>query len=182
METKHIHILTIFGVAVMISVFIFAARAMVLNNGQVVSGNGQVVSSSSYQASNAVAAQVQGGKQVISLSMQNGNYYPNTIRVKKGVPVEIDVDMKSVGGCYRSIRIPAFGVQKTVTTADNKIEFTPDRAGTFGFSCSMGMGTGKLIVEDEAGNVPSSVNTVSQDIPSGGSCGASGGGCGCGAR
>ncbi|MBI5061511.1 MAG: cupredoxin domain-containing protein [Candidatus Aenigmarchaeota archaeon] len=171
METKHV--ITIFGLAVMVAVFIFAARAIAAGGVQ----TNYNTASSGYQSS--APTQIQSGKQVVQLSMQNGNYYPNAIRVKKGIPVEIDVDLNSVRGCYRTIKIPAFGIQKTLTDADNKIEFTPDKAGTFGFSCIMGMGTGQLIVEDEAGNVPAT-NTVSQDIPKGGSCGAGGGGCGCG--
>jgi len=171
METKHI--ITIVGLLLITSVFVFSAKALTENPAS---------TNQNYQAplqSASPSVPVQSGKQVIQLSMQNGNYYPNTITVKKGVPVEIDVDMNSVRGCYRGIKIPAFGVQKTVTESDNKIEFTPDKAGTFGFSCFMGMGTGKLVVVDESGNVPN-VNTVAQDIPKGGSCGASGGGCGCG--
>lgn len=179
METKQI--MTILGALVITSVFIFAAKAAVDNNDSGYSSNYKTVTNQNSQAASTSPSSGDQGKQVIQLSMQNGNYYPNTIRVKKGIPVEIDVDLNSVRGCYRGIKIPAFGVQKTVTTSDNKIEFTPDRAGTFGFSCYMGMGTGQLIVEDEAGNVPASVNTVAQDIPKGGSCGV-GGGCGCGAR
>ncbi|MFH1631070.1 MAG: cupredoxin domain-containing protein [Candidatus Aenigmatarchaeota archaeon] len=167
MEQKHV--ITIIGLVVMISIFIFAAKAMFVNTGNVVDVDQTPI----------INNQVQ-GEQIVQLSFKNGNYYPNTIELKKGVPVVIEVDMNTVRGCYRSIIIPTFGVRKTVTTSNNKIEFTPDKAGTFGFSCSMGMGTGKLVVEDESGNVPASVNTVSQDIPTGGSCSTGGGGCGCG--
>jgi len=190
METKHI--ITIVGLIAMISVIIFAVKAMVVDaSGSLQTTGYNTISNQNSQAASPGTALVQSGKQVIQLSMKNGNYYPNTITLKKGIPAVLEVDLNTVKGCYRGIKIPAFGVQQTVTTANNKIEFTPDKAGTFGFSCYMGMGTGKIVVEDETGNVPASVNTVAQDIGgtsgscgggSGGSCGSSGGGCGCGAR
>ncbi|MEK6875260.1 MAG: cupredoxin domain-containing protein [Nanoarchaeota archaeon] len=83
--------------------------------------------------------------QKITLSMKN-NYYPNTITVKSGVPVEITLD-SSVGGCYRSFSIPKLGVSKRSSNPSDTIKFTPSQKGTFRYQCSMGMGTGTIIVE-----------------------------------
>lgn len=159
----------------MISIFALGAYAMVANG----AANNGFAPTANAVKNYAPVAPVQGGKQIIKLTIQGGTYYPNPVRLKKNVPVVLDVDMASVRGCYRGIQIPAFNVKKIVSENDNKIEFTPDKAGTFGFSCLMGMGKGQIVVEDEAGNVPV-LNTVAQDIPKGGSCGAGGGGCGCG--
>ena len=102
-------------------------------------------------------------------------------------PVRIYLDA-SVRGCYRSFTVKSFGVAKNLRTPEDYVEFTPDKEGTFGFACSMGMGTGKIIV----GNANANSATLAQDTKvsggscggsssgSGGSCGASGGGCGCG--
>ncbi|MBS3092490.1 cupredoxin domain-containing protein [Candidatus Pacearchaeota archaeon] len=84
--------------------------------------------------------------QKITLSTKNYNYYPNTITVKEGKPVEITLD-KSVTGCLRSFNIKDLGVSKTARTPEDKIIFTPTKKGTFTFACSMGMGYGKIIVE-----------------------------------
>ena len=56
------------------------------------------------------------------------------------------VDTNKVRGCLQSIVIPDFGVRKFVTAKDNIISFVPDKKGTFSFSCSMGMGFGKIVV------------------------------------
>lgn len=168
---KKSHLLAVAGAVVMAAFFIFAVQAMIANAGTQQSNNyinGQAA---------GPAAAIQTGRQIIDLTVKGLDYYPSPIRLKKGVPVEIRVDTNSVKGCLRAIQIPAFGVRKVVSANDNKIEFTPDKAGTFGFSCFMGMGKGQIVIEDAAGNVPA-INTVAQDIPSGGSCG--GGGCGCG--
>ena len=95
---------------------------------------------------NAVANNVNGDAQNIVIGMKNFNYYPNTIKVKANQPVSISLD-KSVYGCLRDFTIREFGVRKYLRTPEDTIVFTPTKKGTFGFACSMGMGTGTLIVE-----------------------------------
>ncbi len=87
-----------------------------------------------------------GDTQKITLSMKNYNYYPNTITVKVGQPVSITLD-KSIGGCYRSFTIRDLGVSSYSSSPSQTIDFTPTKKGTFRFACSMGMGTGTIIVE-----------------------------------
>ena len=87
-----------------------------------------------------------GNPQEVVLSMKNYNYYPNTITVKANQPVSISLD-ESVRGCYRGLVIRDFGISKYLKTPQDTIVFTPTKKGTFRFSCSMGMGTGTLIVK-----------------------------------
>ena len=87
-----------------------------------------------------------GEVQNVLLSVKNYNYYPQTITVKSGEPVSLTLD-KSVTGCLRSFTIKDLGVNKYSPTPEEVIEFTPNKKGTFRFACSMGMGTGTIIVE-----------------------------------
>ena len=89
---------------------------------------------------------ISGDVQKIVLSYKNGNYYPQEIRVKAGKPVQISLD-SSVSGCYRSFTIRQLGVAKYLKTPSDSVTFTPTKSGIYTFACSMGMGTGKLIVE-----------------------------------
>jgi len=84
--------------------------------------------------------------QKVLISEKNYNYYPSEIKVKANQPVEITLDDKVVG-CLRAFTIRDLGVSKYARTPDEKIIFTPNKKGTFTFSCSMGMGYGKIIVE-----------------------------------
>jgi copper chaperone CopZ/plastocyanin len=118
--------------------------------------------------------------QTVKLSVQGSNYYPNPIRVKKGIPVQLVADINNMSGCSRNIVIPEFGVRKVVSTTDNVIEFTPDKSGTFNFSCSMGMYLGQIVVEEYDGSV--SAFTGSAPVTSSSSCGSGSCGCGCGSR
>ncbi|MEK6929035.1 MAG: cupredoxin domain-containing protein [Nanoarchaeota archaeon] len=84
--------------------------------------------------------------QKVTLGMKNYNYYPDSIKVKAGKPVEITLD-NSVYGCLRSFTLKEFGVKSYSRDPSEKIIFTPLKKGTFKFSCSMGMGYGKITVE-----------------------------------
>ncbi len=91
---------------------------------------------------NVVAGEIQ----KVVISEKNSNYYPQTINVKAGSPVEITLD-SSVVGCFRSFNIRDLGVSGYAKTPGDKITFTPAQKGTYKFACSMGMGTGTIIVE-----------------------------------
>lgn len=82
----------------------------------------------------------------ITLGLKDYNYYPNVIHVKKGVPVEITLD-NSIQGCLRTFTIKELGVYKSSANPDDKITFTPNKAGKFEFACSMHMGYGTIIVD-----------------------------------
>ena len=84
--------------------------------------------------------------QKVVLGLKDFNYYPNTIKVKANKPVSISLD-KSVSGCLRDFTIRDFGIRKYLRTPSDAVEFTPTKPGVYRFSCSMGMGTGTLIVE-----------------------------------
>jgi len=123
-------------------------------------------------------ATVTNGVQLVQLSVQGANYYPNPIRVKIGIPVRLVADINNMPGCSKNIVIPEFNIRKLVSTGDNVIEFTPSKSGTFQFYCSMNMFRGQIIVENVDGSV--AAYTGSAPVTSGSSCGGSGGGCGCG--
>ena len=115
--------------------------------------------------------------QVVKLSVVGGNYVLEPSQVRKGAPVKLEADMAKMPGCSKSIVIPSFGVSKTFSSGDNAVEFTPDKTGTFNIACSMNMYKGTFTVLESDGTKSS---YVEQKVNSGGSCGASGGGCGCG--
>ena len=96
--------------------------------------------------SEVVEAILEGGIQKVTLGIKDYNYYPNTIKVKVDYPVRIYLD-ESVVGCYRSFTLKDFGIAENLETSEDYVEFTPTEPGIHAFACSMGMGTGTLIVE-----------------------------------
>lgn len=159
--------------------FVFLAFGVAVAPANAAASSQQFLDSGASAASSQ-PAELKNGVQEVQLTVQGGEYYPNPIRVKKGAPVRLVADLSSVRGCASSIVIPEFGVRKVVRQGDNTIEFTPDKSGTFQFSCSMGMYVGTIIVEEADGTVAAFTGTAPSPAASGGSCGAGGGGCGCG--
>lgn len=101
--------------------------------------------------SSAAAATVQGGAQEVTIGVRGG-YDPPLVRVRKGVPVRLVFDRQESSSCSEEIVIPEFGVRKYLPAYDRTaVEITPTEAGSFDFTCGMGMLRGKLIVEDREG-------------------------------
>ncbi|MBI4440546.1 cupredoxin domain-containing protein [Candidatus Woesearchaeota archaeon] len=82
----------------------------------------------------------------VMLSWGKFNYKPEVITVKHDEPVTIRADLSRLQGCFRSFEIPALGVSAYFRAGADSVQFTPTKKGTFRFSCSMGMGNGKLVV------------------------------------
>ncbi len=95
---------------------------------------------------NSVISDPSAESQRVIIGLKNGNYYPNTITVKSGIPVILSLD-STVSGCLRDFTIKDLGVRKYLQTSKDTLVFTPEKPGTYKFACSMGMGTGTLIVE-----------------------------------
>lgn len=82
----------------------------------------------------------------VTLGLKDLNYYPNTVKVTAGNTVRIYLD-ESVIGCLRDFTIRDFNVHEYLRTPEDYVEFVADKKGRHSFACSMGMGTGVLIVE-----------------------------------
>ena len=86
--------------------------------------------------------------QYVTSTLQPGRSYPD-ITVKAGEPVKWTVDAPdgSVNGCNYMIIQQDLGIQYAFDEGENVIEFTPEKAGTYTYTCWMGMITGKIYVE-----------------------------------
>lgn len=121
-----------------------------------------------------------GNVQVVKMHVENGQYILEPSSVKIGIPVRIEADISRMPGCSKSIVISAFNIQKSLSTSDNTIEFTPNQAGTFNIACSMNMYRGVLTVLDATGAKAAYVQPASTQggCNMGGGSGGCGGGCG----
>lgn len=92
--------------------------------------------------------QVSSGTQVINSTLSAAKY-PN-ITVQAGVPVKwvIDAAQGSINGCNYRMQIREYGIQHSFDVGENVIEFTPTKAGTYKYSCWMGMIRGTITVVD----------------------------------
>ena len=77
--------------------------------------------------------------QEIEFNLSYNNY--EDIIVQKNIPVKmiIYVDKKYLTGCNNEIVIKDFGIKQKLEVGYNVIEFTPNKTGTFTYTCWMNM-------------------------------------------
>jgi plastocyanin domain-containing protein len=88
-----------------------------------------------------------GGTQEIAITVKGG-YSPAVIHAKEGTPLRLVFDRQETSSCSEEVVIGDFGVRKFLPAFQKTVvELTPDHAGTFDFTCGMGMLHGTLVVE-----------------------------------
>jgi hypothetical protein len=141
------------------------------------------------QTSTPLFAQGQGatltsdGYQQIRMTADGTGFTPRTFVLKTGVPVRWVIDGKELNGCNSAVKIPSLNVYQDLQEGEQTVIFTPNTSGTIPFSCGMGMLKGNFVVKDNidlANNEVISAQLAAAPKPTGGSCGGSAGGCGCG--
>lgn len=80
------------------------------------------------------------GVQVAEIKVFPNGYQPNSIKVRSGVPVKLNLIPTGGYGCTSSFVIPSLGIRKNLLqkTSDS-VEFTPSAPGKINWTCSMGM-------------------------------------------
>jgi sulfite exporter TauE/SafE/plastocyanin domain-containing protein/copper chaperone CopZ len=99
------------------------------------------------------APQTEGGAQIVNSTLSGGRY--PVITVRRGIPVKwtINAPPGSINGCNNRVIIREYRIEHRFSPGENLIEFTPERAGKFTYTCWMGMIRGSItVVEDAAGD------------------------------
>jgi plastocyanin domain-containing protein len=92
------------------------------------------------------AARTSGGVQEVRIRVAGG-YEPATIEVESGRPVRLVFHREEVEGCSDTVLIPEWKIaQRLPAWQDTAVEFTPQRPGTFEFTCGMHMLRGTIRV------------------------------------
>jgi plastocyanin domain-containing protein len=88
-----------------------------------------------------------GGAQEVAVTVKGG-YTPDVIVVQAGQPVRLRFTRQESASCSEMVLFPDFSRSARLPEGEEvAVEFTPDKAGEYGFQCQMGMLRGKLIVE-----------------------------------
>ncbi|HSB46471.1 MAG TPA: cupredoxin domain-containing protein [Candidatus Bilamarchaeum sp.] len=102
------------------------------------------------QGTTVVSGSPSGGaaQDIYIKALSNGAYDKNEVTVKKGIPVRLHFTADPSAGCGRQFVIYGMNVKAISQSGEEDVvEFTPQQAGTFQYSCGMRMwGPGKLIV------------------------------------
>lgn len=87
------------------------------------------------------------GVQEVTITVRGG-HDPPVVVVQKGRPVRLNFHREETSSCSEQVVLSDFGLVKDLPPhATTPVEFTPDRAGEFTFTCGMGMLRGKVVVQ-----------------------------------
>lgn len=91
--------------------------------------------------------QLNNGVQNIAIKILPTGYSPNYIKVKAGLPVNLNLTASGGLGCTSIFRIPSLGISKNLyETGSATVTFTPQKVGKLIWTCSMGMYYGTIEV------------------------------------
>jgi plastocyanin domain-containing protein len=104
------------------------------------------------EGAGAVAALAGGGGATAAVQQATvtvkGGYSPAVVRAKAGQPVRLTFDRQETSGCSEEVVFGDFGIRRYLPARQQTvIEVTPPVAGTYEFTCGMGMLRGKLVAE-----------------------------------
>ena len=98
-------------------------------------------------ATRAAPAEGAGGRQEVTITVRGG-YTPAVIRTAAGQPVRLVFDRQETASCSEEVVFPDFGVKRFLPANEKTVvEITPPAAGTYEFTCGMGMLHGRVIAE-----------------------------------
>lgn len=116
---------------------------VMFNNGLALSG---INLSKGSDTKSAVRAEIQDDVQVVTTELKGGRYEPIIVEVDKPVKWNIQASNGSLNGCNNRMIIREYGIEKSLESGDNIVEFTPTETGTYTYSCWMGMIRSKIYV------------------------------------
>lgn len=95
----------------------------------------------------AAAVSSSGGVQEVAVTVKGG-YSPAVIEVERGKPVQLSFYRDEENSCSEELLMPDFSVRRDLPAFKTTlVELLPQQAGTFEFTCGMGMLRGRLVVK-----------------------------------
>ena len=132
----------------MLPVLLFALVLAACGGAEGPEVEGDELARSTTDTAGEAVAELEGGVQVVRVEVGAAGYRPERIRLEAGVPARLIFNRTVESECAEQVQIPAYGIERTdlPLAQDVVLEFTPDEAGTFAFTCGMNMLSGTLVV------------------------------------
>ncbi|HET7754547.1 MAG TPA: cupredoxin domain-containing protein [Anaeromyxobacteraceae bacterium] len=78
-----------------------------------------------------------------------GGYAPSRVRLRAGKPARLVFDRREDSSCSEEVVIPDLGIRRFLPAHQRTgVDIPSPRAGTYEFTCGMGMLRGTLVVEE----------------------------------
>jgi Cu+-exporting ATPase len=78
-----------------------------------------------------------------------GGYSPNLVSARRGRPLRLIFDRQETNPCSDTVVFPDLAIRRALPAfQQTSVEFVPETAGEFAFTCGMSMLRGTLIITD----------------------------------
>jgi len=115
-----------------------------------------------FSKTKAQQADSEAGVQEITVTV-DGGYNPDRIRVGVGQPVRLKFLRHDPSSCLEKVLVPDFHIaQDLPLNQTTPVEFTPQKPGSYPFTCGMNMFRG--VIEVQAGNATTVASTTPQPM------------------
>ena len=95
----------------------------------------------------ASAVSTSSGVQKVDIIVKGG-YSPDVIEIERGKPVQLHFYRDEENSCSEELLMPDFNIRRDLPAFQTMlVELLPQQAGTFVFTCGMGMLRGSLVVK-----------------------------------
>jgi len=91
---------------------------------------------------------IQGDFQVVGNQLDDTAYAPADLYVKAGKPIRWVIDVKQMNGHSSQVRIASLGFSRELQPGENVIELPALDAGSYTYTCRVGMPKGEIVVEE----------------------------------
>ena len=90
-----------------------------------------------------------GSVQVVNVAIKDGTYTPNRFTAKAGVPIDVlfTVVGEPAKGCLSKPTFKSLKKSLDITSGSKTLSLGPLAAGSYEFTCSMGMNMGRITVQ-----------------------------------
>ena len=86
--------------------------------------------------------------QRVTVALTEKGYQPAALKLRRGIPATVTFIRKVAATCATQVVIPEYDIKRDLPLNEPvSVEFTPNKSGTFTFSCGMGMIHGSLVVQ-----------------------------------
>lgn len=134
--------------------FLLRAESLKLNPGQSMASNPQTAQQTAESRSKDSAQPAPGDEsgavkktQAVNIAVTKDGFTPASFTVHKNIPVRLTFVRRVEVTCATDVVIPDYDIKRDLPLNEPVVvEFTPEKAGTISFACSMNMQRGKIVV------------------------------------
>ncbi len=88
------------------------------------------------------------GTQALTTYQDAGGYSPGNVSIYAGTPTRWTIESRASGTCAVLVVVPSLNIQVRLHEGPNTIDLPALPAGTLGYSCAMGMYSGRITIVD----------------------------------